>query len=782
MEGGGAVERLTDREVFAEYRRKGSPDLYGEIVARYANTVFATCLRVLGDRHTAEDATQAAFLVLLRKGRKLASGTVLVDWLHRAARNCARNLRKTEARRARHEREAMTMRQRTEPGASWEAARPHLDAALDSLPARQREALALRYLRGLSRAEVAAELGCPERTAESRLRLGMEKLRARLSRRGAAVPAAALAGLLGEQLQAPATLTASIQALSLGTATATAAATATAEAIMKAMFWAKVKICAAAVVASAVVFGGGGLLAAGVGGSGKAKSGKKPKAITLDWKKINAQAAKEYLTPLRPGVPGKQLFWNPYARRFLYVPAFEFKPVKGAKYYRFTVSAKKGRKKHVFEAPEPWAPLTQVWKDMRDGWYGLKVEGLTAKGGDVVGTAKIANYGSPKKPKPPKDVEERVLRKAAGFKGPHEILTSREYRESALRCLRFIRECPYYKQFKEKGKYKCRHWITHHVSACISGMSYLAKHAAEVKEKEEALTMARNAADYLISISFPEGQALAHISPMSSNRKWVKMNAPSKAGHAYLDLYDACEDEKYLLAAKQIADVYKKLQLPSGTWHYVIAPVDGKATAKDELLPGKTVYFLDRLVNQYGCKQYEKTAAAAMKWLLENPFKTYDWKGQFADVGADRPPYSNQTRYCASPAAECLLKRVKAHPQYLSLAEDAMRFGEDQFTWWGKTPFVREQYVCFTAVNGSIVSMVRAYLRLYEATGKDQYLAKAIALANTIVKTQTEDGCYPTWVFKGKIASWPNCVTVTAVLMIQFADFMEKEEKKRAGK
>jgi DNA-directed RNA polymerase specialized sigma24 family protein len=33
-----------------------------------------------------------------------------------------------------------------------------LDGALDSLPAAQREALALRYLRGLSRAEAFAEL------------------------------------------------------------------------------------------------------------------------------------------------------------------------------------------------------------------------------------------------------------------------------------------------------------------------------------------------------------------------------------------------------------------------------------------------------------------------------------------------------------------------------------------------------------------------------------------------------------------------------------------------
>ncbi len=537
---------------------------------------------------------------------------------------------------------------------------------------------------------------------------------------------------------------------------------------------------------------GGGLLAATAADGGKAKPGPAPKAITLDWQKINAQAAKEYLTPLRPGVPGKQPFWNPYARRFLYAPAFEFKPVKGAKHYRFTVTTHQGSKKRVFEAPHPWVPLTPVWKDLSHGWYKLKVEGLTAKGGAVMGTARITVYGKPRQMKPPKDVEERVFEKAEGFKGPYgKTLTSREYRASALRCLRFMRESSYYKRFKRKDKYnKKLGWVTKHVSAGVSGMVYLAKHSSDAREKEEALTMARNAADFLISISFPEGQGLAHIPPMSFGPKWVKMHTPCLAGHAYLNLYDACKDGKHLLAAKRIAEVYKKLQLPSGTWHYMIAVGDGKAyvkkdktAVKEKLQPEMVALFLDRLVRQYSCKQYEKTAEAAVKWTLENSFKTYDWKGQFDDQPEDRPPYSNHARGAPVRGAQCLLKKAGTSPEYVAMAEDAVRFGEDQFTWWSrKGPFVREQYICFAAVNGSLTSMISAYLRLYEATGKESYLAKAIALANTLVKTQTKDGCYPTWVFSGGINGWPNCPTATAVFMLKFADFLEKEEKKRAGK
>ncbi len=799
------VRERSDAELLSVCAR-GGPEADGAfeaLVSRHGGMVYHTCHRVLGAREAAEDAAQAVFLVLARKARSVRKAPGA--FLHGVAlRVSLRERRRQKAIRAR-EKEATRMLAHRDVSGDAPAdparaeLRARLDQAVESLPRAQREAVVLHYLEGRSHRQVAKSMGVSEGAVARHVHRGVEKLRARLARTGLGLPAATLAGMLaGRSAEAacPEFLLAASGKLSaaLGSAAGLTAAGGTAAVMakgaLKMMFWAKVKICAAAVVASAVVFGGGGLLAAGVGGSGKAKSGKKPKAITLDWKKINAQAAKEYLTPLRPGVPGKQPFWNPYARRFLYVPAFEFKPVKGAKYYRFTVASKKGRKKHVFEAPEPWAPLTPVWKDMSSGWFGLKVEGLTAKGGAVMGTARITVYGKPRQMKPAKDVEERVFEKAEVFKGPYgETLSSREYRESALRCLRFMREFPYYRQFKKTGKYtvKCpKGWVTKHVSACVSGMAYLAKHASNAKEKEEALTMARNAADYLLSISFPEGQALAHIPPMSlggAGDKWVKMNTPYKPGHAYLDLYDACKDKKYLLAAKRIADVYKKLQLPSGTWHYKIAPADGKAVAKEELLPGNAVRFLERLIKQYGCKQYQKTAEAAVKWLLENPFKTYDWKGQFDDMPADRPPYSNHARGAPVRSAQCLLKRAGANPEYVSMAEDAVRFGEDQFTWWSrKGPFVREQYICFAAVNASLTSMIRPYLRLYEATGKEPYLAKAIALANTLVKTQTKDGCYPTWVFKGGIDGWPNCPTHTAVFMLKFADFLEKEEKKRAGK
>lgn len=55
---------------------------------------------------------------------------------------------------------------------------------LDELPDDQRQAVVLHHVMGLSMPELADELGIPFETARSRLRLGIQKLRARVLRRG----------------------------------------------------------------------------------------------------------------------------------------------------------------------------------------------------------------------------------------------------------------------------------------------------------------------------------------------------------------------------------------------------------------------------------------------------------------------------------------------------------------------------------------------------------------------------------------------------------------------
>jgi len=61
--------------------------------------------------------------------------------------------------------------------AAWQEIRAALREALLTLSPRLREAVALRYNQGLTYREMAGILGCPQKTAESRVRLAHEQLR-----------------------------------------------------------------------------------------------------------------------------------------------------------------------------------------------------------------------------------------------------------------------------------------------------------------------------------------------------------------------------------------------------------------------------------------------------------------------------------------------------------------------------------------------------------------------------------------------------------------------------
>jgi RNA polymerase sigma-70 factor (ECF subfamily) len=259
---GADLESLSDSELLAAHCRGAGPEAFEALYRRYGRMVYATCLRRLGDAAEAEDAAAAAFMVLLRKAGTLSrSRHSLAGWLQWCAVNTARKAAWLRLRQQDRERRAAEMREeRASPEAGrWAAALPHLDEALASLPAAQREAVILHHMQDRTLASIAAELAVPEATVAGRVRLGLEKLRGRLARHGPALPVAALTAGLATAVsgvELPAGLAARVVAAALGQAAGGAAA-AVAGATVKAMAWMKVKIAAAFLCGAAVIAGGG---------------------------------------------------------------------------------------------------------------------------------------------------------------------------------------------------------------------------------------------------------------------------------------------------------------------------------------------------------------------------------------------------------------------------------------------------------------------------------------------------------------------------------------------
>jgi RNA polymerase sigma-70 factor (ECF subfamily) len=170
------VTRETDAELI---QRAGDGDrgAFEALYRRYARPVFGLALRRLGDRGRAEDAVQETFASVWRSARtyrpERGPGA---PWLYAVARNAIvdRSRGRTEvgADAPDHASDEPDPSERTEQ--SWVAWRVH--RALEELPEREREVIALAYWSGLSQSEVAEFLGIPLGTVKTRTRAGLQRL------------------------------------------------------------------------------------------------------------------------------------------------------------------------------------------------------------------------------------------------------------------------------------------------------------------------------------------------------------------------------------------------------------------------------------------------------------------------------------------------------------------------------------------------------------------------------------------------------------------------------
>ena len=156
---------------------------FSKLVGRHHSLVFRVCLRILGHRQDAEDATQETFSRLARYLHRWDSRRPLEPWLVAIAGNRCRTLlaskRVFQSLTASIEPVSVDALQQS----AAESLREELDRALQQLPACQREAFRLFHDQTLSYAEIAQRLNCPLGTVKTwvhRARAGiLDQLRER---------------------------------------------------------------------------------------------------------------------------------------------------------------------------------------------------------------------------------------------------------------------------------------------------------------------------------------------------------------------------------------------------------------------------------------------------------------------------------------------------------------------------------------------------------------------------------------------------------------------------
>jgi RNA polymerase sigma factor (sigma-70 family) len=189
-----ATLEQADQHLLNRFVTQRDEAAFAAIVQRHGPMVLSVCRRVAGCAQDAEDAFQAAFVVLARKAAEVRKQESLNSWLHGVAFRLASKLRLAELRRHRHERQAGRQRSHaTGPETAWRELQEVLDRELQRLPPRYRAVLVLCYLEGQGHEEIARQLGCPLGTVRSRLARARDLLRRRLERHGLPLSAMALA-------------------------------------------------------------------------------------------------------------------------------------------------------------------------------------------------------------------------------------------------------------------------------------------------------------------------------------------------------------------------------------------------------------------------------------------------------------------------------------------------------------------------------------------------------------------------------------------------------------
>ena len=253
------MQELDDSALLREYVERDSEEAFAALVTRHVNKVYSVALRLTGNPHSAEEITQAVFVILAKKSRQLGKRVILSGWLYQTARLTAVTFIRGGIRRARREQEAcmQTILNENESEA-WRQIAPLLDAAMAGLNETDRHAVVLRFFDGKSLREVGTALGANEEAAKKRVNRALEKLRTFFARRGVSSTTAIIAGAISANSvqAAPVALAKSVTAVAIAKgATASGSTLTLIKGALIIMAWTKAK--------TAIVIGAGVLLAAG---------------------------------------------------------------------------------------------------------------------------------------------------------------------------------------------------------------------------------------------------------------------------------------------------------------------------------------------------------------------------------------------------------------------------------------------------------------------------------------------------------------------------------------
>jgi RNA polymerase sigma-70 factor, ECF subfamily len=183
------MHKLADEEVM-QLVQEGSPEAFELMYDRHGGAAFSLAYRMVGNRVTAEDVSQEAFLSIWRSRLRYqpergSVRTWVLGIVHHRAIDALRRGIVHERGRASAEgiEERLEAPERTDVEVARRDEAETVRSALSELPAEQCRVIELAYFGGFSHSQIADMLDTPVGTIKGRMRLGLDKLRQHLTER-----------------------------------------------------------------------------------------------------------------------------------------------------------------------------------------------------------------------------------------------------------------------------------------------------------------------------------------------------------------------------------------------------------------------------------------------------------------------------------------------------------------------------------------------------------------------------------------------------------------------
>ncbi len=275
--------------------------------------------------------------------------------------------------------------------------------------------------------------------------------------------------------------------------------------------------------------------------------------------------------------------------------------------------------------------------------------------------------------------------------------------------------------------------------------------------EREWLLRARDLADWNIAHSTPPDayypsvpySVFSNGKPGGSKDKdSIEPDKDAFIGSAYLAVFEATSEKKYLAAAKAIAKALANRQNEDGSWPFRVLPDNGTVRQQFGGAPVFFVQFFEDILRHADDPSFRLAYGRAVKLMLKRNVEKNRWGTYHEDVGVEPEDYLSAEPMCFT--ADYLFCQWAAHPEYIEMGRRVLRKFENRLVHTtghpaAPAPAVSEQAGFQHMMPGHTARYCQALADLYVATGDEDAKKKALSGINALTYMQSPKGLFGTF-------------------------------------